>query len=176
MKETVCATYAFLLQGEGGAYTLAHRRCAPIKGFFFQSSKILKLGWRIRQKFLKCVEFRSSSISQLGFFVSLARIHSPKTGFGKISSYLTMMTFCDRILVINSCDFPQCSAKDEDWDWGKTQLIVQDHMINAVCSCFSMIQHYNLPFVCPLSKETIRENLPFTEQESTSMTCLLTWG
>ena len=27
-----------------------------------------------------------------------------------------MTTFRDRILVINSCDFPCCSAKDEDWD------------------------------------------------------------
>ena len=27
-----------------------------------------------------------------------------------------MTTFHERILVINSCDFPLCSAKDEDWD------------------------------------------------------------
>ena len=27
-----------------------------------------------------------------------------------------MTTFHQRILVINSCDVPLCSAKDEDWD------------------------------------------------------------
>ena len=27
-----------------------------------------------------------------------------------------MTTFRDRIVVINSCDFPRCSTKDEDWD------------------------------------------------------------
>ena len=29
---------------------------------------------------------------------------------------INMTTFRDRIVVINSCDFPRCSAKDEDWD------------------------------------------------------------
>ena len=37
--------------------------------------------------------------------------------FMSLQGYCQIMTtFRDRIVVINSCNFPHCSTKDEDWD------------------------------------------------------------
>ena len=41
---------------------------------------------------------------------------APHAGFFPVVTKRFMTTFHDRIGVINSCDFPRCSAKDEDWD------------------------------------------------------------